>query len=157
MRVEEIDLLKSMWKSRCTRDTILIVPKVVHGRLNISLDNEHWAFHVPYAFRDALDIRYDQRVKKKKKYMVWTQGPILKFKEGDTLKSRDGKTSVQVSSANRMGWDTEKNEMYRGVVIYKKHNIVDGVYTKAGDYLTCQMEFLKLLIYGKNSCRKVSV
>ncbi|WP_444905296.1 hypothetical protein ACJJIU_22275 (plasmid) [Microbulbifer sp. CnH-101-E] len=154
--MEEIKLLESMWKARSSRQTTLIVPQVNYDRLNSSLSNEHWAFHVPYGFRDALDIRYDQRVKKKKKYMVWTQGPILKFKEGDTLKSKDGKTSVQVSSANRMGWDTEKNEMYRGVVIYKKHNIVDGVYTKAGDYLTCQVEFLKLLIYGENTCEEIT-
>ncbi|WP_444891798.1 hypothetical protein ACJJIE_00095 (plasmid) [Microbulbifer sp. TRSA001] len=153
--MEEIKLLESMWKARSSRKTTLIVPEVKCDKLNRSLSNEHWAFHVPYAFRDALDIRYDQRIKDKKKYMVWTQGPILKFKEGDTLRSKDGKTSVQVNSANQMGWDTEKNEMYPGVVIYKKHNVVDGVYTKAGDYLTCQMEFLKLLIYGNNSSQVV--
>ena len=52
--------------------------------------------------------------------MVWTQGPILKFKEGDSLTSKDGKICVQVKFANQMGWDTEKGEMYKGAVIYDK-------------------------------------
>lgn len=43
-----------------------------------------WYMAVPEAFKDELDIKYTERVEKKKKVLRWTQGvpPLYTFKEG---------------------------------------------------------------------------
>lgn len=145
----EYKLLTRMWKPRIRRSTNLIVPKVTHLNRKESLHNEHWAFHVPYAFRSALDIRYDERKKDKKPYMVWTQGPCLRFKAGDMLVPRSGNFSYQVQEAEDMSWDDVKGEMYLGVVTFA-HFGSKGI-DRRFPLTTCnQMDFLGLLIYGGN-------
>ena len=146
--MNELDHLKSMWGSKVKRNTDLIVPKVTYIDGQGSLNNDSWAFKVAYAFRDALDIKYEVRKKNKKSYMVWTQGPNLSFKEGDLIHSKDGSRSVQIRFANQLGWDVTKEEMYPGSVVYSEFS-VSGNSTSKPSELTCtQMQFLQLLIHG---------
>ncbi len=46
---------------------------------------EGWAFAVPEAFRDALDIKLTKRVKNKVERLCWTQGDLFAFDEGDII------------------------------------------------------------------------
>lgn len=147
--MNELDHLKSMWSANVKRKTVLIVPQVSYHENEGSLNNEAWAFNVGYAFRDALDIRFEERKKNKKSYMVWTQGPILSFKEGDMIHSRDGKRIVQVRFANQMGWDSAKNEMYQGSVVYSEYMPSNNSYLKLNELTCTQMQFLQLLIHGE--------
>lgn len=146
--MNKLDHLKSMWGPKAKRKTDLIVPQVTYEDGQGSLNNDLWAFNVTYAFRDALDIKYEERKKNKKPYMVWTQGPILSFKEGDVIHSKDGKRSVQVRFANQMGWDANKEEMYPGSVVYSEYAVSGNSLSKAGEHTCTQMQFLQLLISG---------
>ncbi|MDI1300138.1 hypothetical protein [Methylotenera sp.] len=146
--MDELEHLKSMWAVKAKRKTDLIVPKITHQNGENSLNNDFWAFKVPYAFRAALDIKYEERKKDKKSYLVWTQGAILAFKNGDSIHSRDGSRTVQVNLANPMGWDAEKKEMYQGGVAYTEYAASDNSFTKQGEHSCTQMQFLELLIHG---------
>lgn len=44
-----------------------------------------WSFAVTHSFRDALDIKLTELIKKGKKEKVWTQGRNISFKEGDIV------------------------------------------------------------------------
>jgi hypothetical protein len=44
-----------------------------------------WKMAVAEAFKDALDIKLTQRIVGGKKQMIWTQGRIFDFKQGDTI------------------------------------------------------------------------
>ena len=59
----ELELLKSMWAHKVKRNTKLIVSEVTYDQGKGHLNNDHWHFQVPYAFRDALDLKYEQRMK----------------------------------------------------------------------------------------------
>lgn len=150
--MEIIQFLKSMWptkeKSKVQRATALIIPieSLLLGEGNINHSN--WSFVIPYAFRDALDVKYEKRMKEKKPYYIWTQGPILSFKEGDTLLSKLGSRAVQVKFASAMGWDPDKNEMYRGSVVYETYDVDGHNYKKINRKECNQMEFLQVLIHG---------
>ena len=151
--MHEITLLESLWPKdenrKNTRSTTLIVPEISYNRSEGFLENEHWYFNVPYAFRDALDIKFEERKKDKKPYMVWTQGPILNFKEGDCFSSKNGKAVLQIRFANPMGWDQSKKIMYEGSVSYDMYSTQDtSSFFKVGDDTCSQMDFLKLLITG---------
>lgn len=146
--MNELTLLKSMWAEKIKRKTDLIVPRVTHDGKEGSLNNESWAFTVPYAFRDALNIAYEERKKDKKPYMVWTQGPILSFKEGDLVHSKDGCRAVQISFARPMTWDSAKNAMHQGSVVYSEYVLSGNAYSKLHERSCSQMQFLQLLIQG---------
>ncbi len=141
--------LRSMWGEKVRRSTELIVPAITHDGPESSLNNDSWVFDVHYHFRDALDIKYEERRKDKTPYMVWTQGPFLSFKEGDLIQARDGRSAVQVRFANPMGWDPTKGEMYQGSVFYSEYEVSEGVYTKLQERTCSQMQFLQLVIFGK--------
>ena len=140
--MQEIKQLKSMWTAKVKRSESLIVPKVSLG----SLSNDSWAFNVPYAFRDALDIKYEQRMKEKKPYMIWTQGPLINFNEGDTFTARNNKSAMQIIFATGMGWDTATNTMYPGSVVLDEFEINERKYTKIKQRTCSQMELLEMLI-----------
>lgn len=146
--MDQLDHLRSMWGPAIKRSTKLIVPKVTYEESSGSLNNDDWVFNVPYAFRDALDIKYEQRKKRKEANMVWTQGPILRFKEGDTLTSKDKALMVQVKFANPMGWDESKHEMNQGVVLYELYEIARNQIKKISRENCSQMHFLAELIGG---------
>ena len=44
-----------------------------------------WKMAVPEAFKEALDIKLTPRIFEKKKEMLWTQGRLYNFREGDTI------------------------------------------------------------------------
>ncbi|WP_415846650.1 hypothetical protein [Vibrio aerogenes] len=127
-----------------------VVPKVTWDYKTKSgyLNNEHWAFKVSYAFREALDLRCIERVRKKQKVNLWSQGPLIAFKEGDLLLSRCESKAIQVKYANPMGWDTPKNEMYYGSVIFKIYTINNGSFDFITEGNATQLEFLEMMING---------
>tara|TARA_R110001583_G_scaffold58417_3_gene174237 strand:+ start:5242 stop:5700 length:459 start_codon:yes stop_codon:yes gene_type:complete len=143
--MKEIELIKKVGcKRRATRSLDLIA--------NIKLENletSHWSYPLSYGFRDALDIQYSVRVKDKKTYMVWTQGPVIAFKEGDLIKSGCKCFVVQVEFAQPMGWDIEKDKMYLGNVMFKLFKDKLGKLTIDSRYECNQLDFLALLINGK--------
>ena len=144
-----LEHIRSMWAAKVKRSTKLIVPSVTHDGPEGSLNNESWAFRVPYAFRDALDIKYEERRKEKTPYMVWTQGPILSFKEGDLIYAKDDCRAVQIRFASRMAWDAQKEEMYQGSVAYSEYVVSGGSFSKLKEHECTQMQFLELLMFGK--------
>lgn len=146
--MNETEHLKSMWAAKIKRKLNLIVPKVTYDESEGSLHNDSWAFKVPYAFRDALDIKFEERIKDKEPYMVWTQGPILNFKEGDMLHSKDGVRAVQILSAAPMGWDSKEAKMNEGAVFYSEYAVAKNSFLKLRDRNCTQMQFLQMLIHG---------
>ena len=150
--MKEISHLKTMWGPKIRRSTELIVPRVTFTGADGSLHNEDWHFQVPYAFRDALDIEYEERKKNKIPYMIWTQGPILDFKVGDMLHEKNGDITIQIQFANPVGWDSVKKEMYEGNVIYEKLRERNGKMEKLEKITCSQVKFLQFLIYGAKDC-----
>lgn len=148
-----LEHFESMWSSKIKRKTSTI-PKVhYNNELSIgSLNNEDWFYNVPYAFREALDLKFEERKKDKKGYYIWTQGPILSFKNGDTFTATNGNYALQIQFANPMGWDSSKNEMYLGSVVFKKIAVIGNQLTELNQHICSQMEFLKILITGEINC-----
>ena len=146
--MNELKLLRSMWASKVKRKTDLIVPQVTHLGKDHSLNNHIWTFKVAFEFRNALDIKYEERKKEKKPYMIWTQGPFLNFKEADLIHSQDESRALQVQFATPVAWDSEKNEMYQGHVDYIEYIITNQLFTKVNEQVCTQMQFLQLLIKG---------
>lgn len=153
----EFELLETMWKPRPNRSTELIVPKVTYENNSGNLHNSHWAFNVGFVFRSALGLRYEQRMKNKKPYMVWTQGPIIDFRAGDLLHIKTGEKSVQVNYALPMGWDVETESMYLGVLNYDVFEKNMSGWAKVRTEKSDQMAFLKLLINGFESSEKTQL
>jgi len=155
--MNELEHLKSMWKKKSdeefkiNRTTELIVPKITFSNEKNSLHNENWFYKVPFSYREALDVKYEQRIKNKKSYMVWTQGPILRFKDGDFLTAKNEKNSLQILFSQPMGWDVSKNEMHEGSVTYDYFDIKDGKHVKIKTSTCSQMQFLEMLIYGNKT------
>lgn len=146
--MNELEHLRSMWTATSKRVTKLIVDLTYDGNQG-SLNNDSWVFNVPYAFRDALDIKYEQRMKKLEPYWVWTQGPLLNFVKGDLINSKDGLLAVQVESASQMEWNYSKDEMFQGSVVYSEYSVTSGRYVKLKEHTCTQMQFLQLLIHGQ--------
>ena len=148
-----LEHFESMWAPKIKRKLVTVPTVSYSAELRIgSLNNEDWHFKVPYAFREALDLKYEKRMKDKKTYMTWTQGPILKFKNGDSFISKYYKTAIQVQFSSPMGWDSTKNEMYQGSIVFDQFSINDHKYTKLKRYSCSQMEFLKILVNGVKAC-----
>lgn len=152
----ELEHLKSMWSSKIRKKLDLIVP-VSRLEDESDLSGDDWFFNVHFAFRSALDINYVERKENKKSNMVWIQGPILKFKEGDMLHSRDGATILQVKNANPMGWDSSLGSMYEGTVLFEVYENIDNKIRKLKSYTCTQMGFLEILITGEFDESKISI
>ena len=146
--MNELEHLRSMWTATSKRKTTLIVDLSYEGEEG-SLNNDWWEFKVPYAFREALDIKYEERQKKLIPYWTWTQGPLLNFKIGDLIGSKDGSRAVKVESATPMQWDDSKQEMFEGNVTYSESSVSNGQYDTLRQETCTQMQFLELLIHGK--------
>ncbi len=144
--MKEIEHLKTMWSKRSKRSLDLIVDAVVYEDGKGRLVNPHWAYDVTYAFRDALDLKFEERVKEKKPYMTWTQGPLLRFKDSDIIHARNGDSVLRVKYANPMGWDDAEDAMYEGSVIYEEYACRDGVHSLTDEGSRTQVEFLARLI-----------
>jgi hypothetical protein len=120
-----------------SRSESLIVPRVSYANNAGCLHNEHWAYKVPFAFCDALDIKFDCR--------VWTQSCWLSFSKGDFFESSNGQPSIQVVSARPVSWDAINGVLDDGEVVFQSFDK-----TGLGDFVTLsQFEFLQLLIVGK--------
>ena len=75
-----------------------------------------WKMAVPETFKEALDIKLTQRIFANKKEMLWTQGRLYDFHEGDTIHDikhtheewgdalKHLKLSVQVQFASSSGY-----------------------------------------------------
>lgn len=149
--MNELKHLCSMWKRNAKRSLSLIVDSISYD-FDLQkgvIESPDWCFEVPYAFKDALDIKYQQRVKNKKKYYVWTQGGLLSFKEGDTLHSKCGKITLQVQHAQPMGWDVDKDQVYLGSVVYKKYSSEKKEYA-VEEHSCSQVDFLSLIIHNNH-------
>lgn len=144
----ELSYLRGMWANRIRRTERLIIEDVTADLLTGSFGGD-WFFSMAGAFREALDIRYVERVKDKKKKWVWTQGAILRFKEGDFITARDHPIAVQVYYANPMGWDSEVNAMYEGAVTFDVYSIEKGKFLKGQRRSVTQMQFFEMLISGQ--------
>lgn len=123
-----------------------------------------WAFAVPKAFRDQLDIRLTERVKDKKSNWVWTQGNLFAFDVGhvfyDTplayhLSWNDAlqvlRVALQVQFANPMGYDKQEPDgLYKGAIWFKVYQPNENATALIEvDSLTCnQVEFVQLLKSG---------
>ena len=71
---------------------VILEPKTGRQKRSLELIAEFvdgyakdWHFAVGEYFRDALDIKYTQRIQNTKKVMLWTQGPFYCFAEGHIL------------------------------------------------------------------------
>jgi len=151
--VQILEQLESMWAPKIKR-RVPTIPKVkFDSELSVgTLDNDEWYFRVPYAFREALDIKFEERKKDKKGYMVWTQGPILSFKDGDTFNAQNEQSALQVKFSNPMGWEPDKNQMYQGSIVFDKFYVSGHKYTKVSQHSCSQMDFLRILISGVINC-----
>lgn len=147
--MNELELMQKMWVKKIRRGTKLIVSEITYIDRQGSLNNGHWAYRVTYAFRSALDIMYQERKKDKKAYMVWTQGPLISFKEGDTLTSQDMSKVLQVRHAKPMCWDASNNKMDEGFVEFTEFEQTMNALSKVCEHDYTQMQFLELLIYGR--------
>jgi hypothetical protein len=126
------------------RSVELIVPSVSYTNNEGSLNNDYWAYKVPYGFHDALDIKFEERKKNKIPYMVWSQGCLLSFSGGDFFESIGDTPCLQVASAKSVFWDSVNGVMDDGEVTYE-------LFDKRGlgEFFTVsQFEFLQLLIAG---------
>lgn len=135
---------------RADKSVKLIVSEVSYDQeqQNGNLNNEHWAFCVGYAFRDALGLSYDQRKKDKKPYMIWTQNPYIYFKEGDLLTSKCGNYNLQVKMSNAVRRVKESNSIDYGLVDFLIFKKSEGGYRYHAIKTMTQYEFLQTLIYG---------
>lgn len=140
--MRELEHLRTLWSLTPRRSKNLIVDLTYDGDEG-SLNNESWTFNVPYAFREALDIKYEQLMKAKEPYWAWTQGPLLNFKAGNLMNSRDGSRAIQVESGSQM-----EVQMYEGSVVYTEYSISNGRYVKLREQICTQMQLLQLLIHG---------
>lgn len=147
--MNELEHLRSLWAPKIKRTPELIVPRVTYDGREGNLCNDSWSFKVSYEFRDALDINYEERRKDKKPYMVWTQGPLLRFKDGDFLHSKDGGRAAKIRFATPMGWDSTNNEMYQGSVVYLRYSLTGNAFSELDEKSCTQMQFLQMLIYGE--------
>lgn len=148
-----LEQLESMWAPKVKRK-VPTIPEVKFDTEHSvgTLDNDDWFFKVPYAFREALDIKFEERKKDKKGYMVWTQGPILSFKDGDTFTAQNEKSALQVKFSKTMGWDPDKNQMYQGSIVFDKFVVSGHKHSKISQHSCNQMDFLKILISGVINC-----
>lgn len=150
-----------------SRSESLIVPKVSYANNAGCLHNEHWAYKVPFAFCDAMDIKLIKRSKKvacyddngnaeldadgNKKtkdwyYSVWTQSCWLSFSNGDFFECSNGQPSIQVVSARPVAWDAINGVLDDGEVVFQSFDK-----TGLGDFVTLsQFEFLGILIDGRD-------
>jgi hypothetical protein len=156
--MDELILLMDIWENRRKelkngkptkkivffRKVELIVPRITYENGRGNLHNDHWAYQVPYAFREALDIKYEERFKETQPYSVWTQGCLLNFLVGDMFKSIHGEPCLQIKDADPMSFDEKNDVLYEGNVTYERFfekGIIEPI-------TVSQMEFLKILIYG---------
>ncbi|MFV0449819.1 MAG: hypothetical protein ACK5MF_15405 [Vibrio sp.] len=150
--MNELTVLRNIGKARkennhntFKRVKTLIIPPEATDRL----DAEHWHFVVKRGFRDAFDILKTTKIQNGKIVESWTQGPIIRFKEGDILHSKCGQFCVQVKFYNDMGWDLALNDLDEGTIVYKIYSKeADEKFVYVEEKTTTQYGFLNVIING---------
>lgn len=150
--MRELNLLASLAATgRLKRGRRLLVQDLQYEGTTGHWRTAEWAYAVPYAFREALDIRFLLRMEHKQEVMRWTQGPLLAFSAGDVLHRCDGSGCVQVVFARPMarGQSLAAHSLDPG---YVGCHLCDG---PAGDMQLAafwegtQLDFLRGLISGE--------
>ena len=118
-----------------------------------------WYFCVPRAFRDSLDIKLTDRVIKKQKVKMWTQGTTFCFNVGeilyDTALGYEGwsealkhlKIMVQIKSASAAVPGKERFSGQLKMEIWAPNKNKTGI-DKLGEKDMSQDDFIRLLIAG---------
>ncbi len=154
---------------RARRSVKLIVDFkiIIPGKPQYTL-TKGWIFCLPSSFRDALDIKYQKRVKDKKPYWTWTQGRLFSFSEGDIIYDCPEayfpslnwneqlqliNQMVQVHSATPAGYDKKKGEKeyYPGTIWFKTYrpNAERTELIEAESHSCTQVDFVEFLKTGK--------
>ena len=146
--MNELEQLRSLWRPKPRRSRELIVQSISSDASSGCIEVPSWAFQISYGFRNALDIRFSPLKENRRTVYRWTQGPFLTFECGDILHSKDGMTTLSVTSAASMAWDAEANSMKLGEVNFQLIS-----HTEGGSNIECslsldQMSFLAVLISG---------
>lgn len=139
----EIDIIMDLLTSKRNKRTTNLVAEVTFDDEG-KISTENWAYPIGYAFRDALDIKYTERIKDNKKHMLWTQGGYLSFKEGDYITSKDKSTNLHVKFAQKIGWDADNDCIYLGVVVFDVYESNN----KVNRFECNQVDFFGFLISG---------
>jgi len=121
-----------------------------------------WYMCVPSCFNDALDIKRTERVKSRKKRLVWTQGSWFSFKRGDTvydtpdaykvwseaLKSIN--LCVQIKMASNAGPSDGASERFSGSVAFAilTPNKARSKLVERAEHTISQDDFVRFLIAG---------
>ncbi|MEC8081086.1 MAG: hypothetical protein VX148_06365, partial [Pseudomonadota bacterium] len=152
--------------SKAQRSSELIIGAVLRSSETTFQFTHSWAFDAKYAFRDALGLKYETRTASALKpylltsehdplclshsFSMWTQGPVLDFKQGDSFSCRYDKTlSIQVQYSDTMGWDPTQDKLHEGVVNFNVYRRTDSGHTYLESKRVCsQYEFLNILING---------
>lgn len=139
---------ESVKRVEVRRSKVLIVGSSSYDDAEGGFQNEHWAYKVPFAFRDALDIQLSKLQKTEHKqthyYCAWTQGCLLNFSSGDFFQAVGDTPCLQVAFAKPVVLNTVNGVMDDGEVTYE-------LFEKRGlgEFFTVsQFEFLRVLIYG---------
>ncbi|MBY0436621.1 MAG: hypothetical protein K2W80_00415 [Burkholderiales bacterium] len=145
--MKELDLLREIGRQPGSRSATLIVPQVSYLNGVGSLNNDGWAFTVPYAFREALDLKYVKRSGHSGSAMVWTQGAAIAFRASDVLYSKDERTLVQIINAEPVSWDANTRDMKEGYVSFTSRDVSSlDIWHET---VTTQLGFLAMLITGR--------
>jgi hypothetical protein len=81
MRQQAMDLLGRLTRSRKEKQDRFV--ELLRDAESES--SQGWFMHVPKRFNAALDIRETERVERGVKRVVWTQGAMFSFKQGDLI------------------------------------------------------------------------
>lgn len=123
---------------------------------------EGWFMRVPPCFNEALDIKLTERILKKKRSLVRTQGSSFSFKTGDILYAtpyaykdwpealKSITLCVQVKEASSAIPSTKKIPRDPGLVTFSIIfvNKEQSKYVERGEHTMSQDEFVKFLIVG---------
>ena len=117
---------------------------------------------VPQFFNDALDIKQTERVKNKKKTLVWTQGSSFSFKIGDTLYDTPNayrvwsealksiNLCIQVKTTSSAGSTEGDSGRFPGSVTFTilTPNKDRSKIVERGEHIMTQDDFVRFLISG---------
>lgn len=125
--------------------------------------SEGWAFCVPPAFNDSLDIRLTSRIIEGKQENVWTQGSSFNFKAGEILYDTPEAyntwstaltkitRSIQIEFSSGAGLFDSSSNRSAGMVkfkMFKPDNNKKRLVTVGSTVTMSQDEFVKFLILG---------
>lgn len=173
---KEINALKSLFtiskkdgtdkESPTCKRTKNLIAKLSFSNSHGVLYNSHWAYSVPFAFCNQLDIEFsklkkmipdlDEQGNQKKTitgkgatkpyyYAAWTQGLLLNFSYGHYFRSlTNNSDDIQICASVPVSVNKEARTINEGQVSYRFFK--KQAYGES--YTVTQFEFLKILIHG---------